>query len=58
MYNHYDKVCENLNMNCQNSYEKFRTFFDEKDKILHEQLKKECEKILLNKILFFTFSNT
>ena len=46
--NHYDKVCENLNMNCQNSYEKFRTFFDEKDKILHEQLKKECEMVLLN----------
>ena len=46
--NHYDKVCENLNMNCQHSYEKFRTFFDEKDKILHDQLKKECEMVLLN----------
>ena len=30
------------------TYEKFRNFFDENDKILHDQLKKECELVLLN----------
>ena len=28
--------------------ETFRSFFDEKDKKMYEQLKKECELVLLN----------
>jgi hypothetical protein len=46
--NHYDSVFENLNMTTKTTYEKFRTFFDKNDKILHDQLKKECELVLLN----------
>ena len=46
--NHYNIACENLNLSSKATYEKFRTFFDENDKILHEQLKKECELVLLN----------
>jgi len=46
--NHYDSVVESLNMTTKTTYEKFRTFFDENDKILHDQLKKECEFVLLN----------
>ena len=32
----------------KNKYEKFRDQFDEKNNKLHEQIKKECELILLN----------
>ena len=46
--NHYNIVCENMKMTNKTTYEKFRTFFDENDKILHDQLKKECELVLLN----------
>ena len=46
--NHYNSVFDNLNTTCKTTYEKFRTFFDDKDKILHDQLKKECELVLLN----------
>ena len=46
--NHYDSVVESLNMTTKTTYDKFRTFFDENDKILHDQLKKECEFVLLN----------
>ena len=46
--NHYNGVFENLNTSCKTTYEKFRTFFDDNDKILHDQLKKECELVLLN----------
>ena len=46
--NHYDSVVESLNNTSKTTYEKFRTFFDENDKILHDQLKKECEFVLLN----------
>jgi len=46
--NYYDSVCENMNMTTKTTYEKFRTFFDKNDKILHDQLKKECEMVLLN----------
>ena len=46
--NHYDQVVETLNKTSKTSYTKFRTFFDEKDKELHEQLKKDCELLLLN----------
>ena len=45
---HYDSVVETLNKTSKTSYEKFRTFYDENDKILHDQLKKECELVLLN----------
>ena len=46
--NHYNSVLENLNKTSKTTYEKFRTFFDENDKLLHDQLKKECELVLLN----------
>ena len=46
--NHYDNVVETLNKTCKTSYEKFRTFYDENDKILHDHLKKDCELLLLN----------
>ena len=45
---HYDSVVETLNKTSKTSYTKFRTFFDEKDKELHDQLKKDCELVLLN----------
>ena len=45
---HYDSVVESLNNTSITSYEKFRTFYDENDKILHDQLKKDCELVLLN----------
>ena len=31
-----------------NNYKKFRKFYDEKDKLMVEKLKKECELVLLN----------
>jgi len=46
--NHYDSVVESLNMTTKTTYEKFRTFFDKNDKILHDQIKKDCELTLLN----------
>ena len=46
--NHYNSVFDNLNITSKSSYEKFRTFFDDKDKELHDQLKKDCELVLLN----------
>ena len=45
---HYQSVSNDLNIMTKSTYEKFRTFFDENDKNLHEQLKKECEFVLLN----------
>ena len=45
---HYDDANENLNITNKSSYEQFRTFFDNEDKDLHDQLKKECELVLLN----------
>ena len=45
---HYDEVVETLNKTSKTSYTKFRTFFDEKDKELYDQLKKDCELVLLN----------
>jgi hypothetical protein len=46
--NHYDSVVESLNMTTKTTYEKFRTFFDKNDKIVHDQIKKDCEFVLLN----------
>ena len=50
MDNYYDKVEEKsqINKNIKCNYIKFRKFYDEKDKEMVEQLKKECELILLN----------
>ena len=45
---HYAESIMNGTLEQTESYEKFRTFFDESDKDLHDQLKKECELILLN----------
>ena len=45
---HYEKNQTQLQINCQENYNKFRNFFDENDKVLHDQLKKECELVLLN----------
>ena len=45
---HYENICNNLNETFQSRYETFRTYFDERDKNMCEQLKKECELILLN----------
>jgi len=46
---HYENACkDNLPHFTKNKYEEFRDMFDEKDNKLHEQLKKECELLLLN----------
>ena len=45
---HYEENYNNLNDTCKTRYSKFRTFFDERDKKMCEQLKKECELVLLN----------
>ena len=49
---HYDFITENsskdLSPFVKSSYNKFRTFYDEGDKKLIEQLKQDCELVLLN----------
>lgn len=45
---YYEYHSNNLEQICKTKYEKFRNVFDEKDKKLIEQLKNECELILLN----------
>ena len=45
---HYQSVSNDLNIMTKSTYEKFRTFFDENDKNLHDSLKKQCEFVLLN----------
>ena len=45
---HYENICDDFNNVSQSRYETFRSFFDEKDKKMYEQLKKECELVLLN----------
>jgi hypothetical protein len=47
---HYETDMNDCNMTVTNksSYKQFRNFFDDKDKELHDQLKKECELVLLN----------
>ena len=47
---HYETDMDDCNMTVTNksSYKQFRNFFDDKDKELHDQLKKECELVLLN----------
>jgi hypothetical protein len=43
-----DEDISQNNINTINKYDKFRTFYDEQDKILLDNLKKECELVLLN----------
>jgi len=45
---HYESMCENLNDINQSRYETFREFFDDREKKMYEQQKKECELVLLN----------
>jgi len=45
---HYDNCYEDLTIQNKNNYEKFRTFFDDGDKKLFEQLKNDSELVLLN----------
>ena len=45
---HFENCSNNLNIKTKNNYEKFRTFFDEGDKKLLEQIKNESEIVLLN----------
>ena len=45
---YYESKIEDDNFTCDTKYKKFRKFYDEKDKDLVEQLKKDCELVLLN----------
>lgn len=47
---HYESICENndLSSNNKDMYEKFRELFDNQDNSIHEQIKKDCELLLLN----------
>ena len=50
---HYEEICNNMVDNNiseynKSGYEIFKKIFDKNDKELHEQLKKECEFVLLN----------
>ena len=45
---HYENICEDLNNVSQSRYETFRSIFDEKETKVHDNLKKECELVLLN----------
>ena len=45
---HYENICDDCNNASLSRYETFRSFFDDKDKKMYEQLKKECELVLLN----------
>jgi hypothetical protein len=45
---HYESKINSDEFICNSKYKKFRKFYDDKDKNLVEQLKKECELVLLN----------
>lgn len=45
---YYESKIDDDNFTCDTKYKKFRKFYDEKDKDLVEQLKKDCELVLLN----------
>ena len=45
---HYSNNPELMTVQQKNKYEKFQTFYDEKDKEIIERLRKECELVLLN----------
>ena len=44
----YESKVDNDNFNVETNYKKFRKYYDEKDKAMIEQLKKDCELVLLN----------
>ena len=47
----YNRFCNENNLqtnNFKHIYDRFRTLFDEQDTNLHEQMKKDCELVLLN----------
>jgi hypothetical protein len=44
----YDDNCDNLNRHNRFNYEKFRHYFDDKDKNLFTQIMNECELLFLN----------
>ena len=48
--NHYQKLEseKSFSKETKSTYENFKTYFDEGDKKLVEQIKKDCELILLN----------
>ena len=48
MDTYYESMCEDLNDINQSRYETFRDFFDDREKKMYEQQKKECELVLLN----------
>ena len=48
MDNHYESICDNLNDISQSRYKTFREFFDDREKKMYEQQKKDCELVLLN----------
>ncbi len=48
MDTHYESICDNLNDISQSRYKTFRDFFDDREKKMYEQQKKECELVLLN----------
>ena len=48
MDTHYESICENLNDINQSRYATFRDFFDDREKKMYEQQKKDCELVLLN----------
>ena len=50
---HYEAICESdesgeLSNYNKNIYEKFKNLFDNEDNDLHDQIKKDCELMLLN----------
>lgn len=45
---YYSNAEELINIHQKDNYQKFKTFFDEGDKELHDKLKQHCELILLN----------
>ena len=47
MDTHYESVCNTTNKNL-NLYKRFQELFDERNKILLDSQKKECELLLLN----------
>jgi hypothetical protein len=46
--NYYEDHNDLLTRQNKNNYDKFRTYFDDKDTKLFDQIKKECELIILN----------
>ena len=46
--NHYNSICDSLNKFNKNNYTKFSSIYDIRDNKILEQLKNDCELILLN----------